>query len=548
MFCGVFGSCFSLRSRGLTTLVVSLVLLTFSCTRKVQGVPFPAPDFKNCNNSQGCCPPPYNGALIQDFYVFDPTLPMRIRQPAHLLDDAYIAKYQRAYQLLRELPDSDGRSWKNQGKLHCAYCNAAFYFPDKTRLEIHYGWLFFAWHRFFLYFHERILAKLLDDDTFALPFWNWDNQSPDPPLANVLPYAFAYKEYQNKSSSLYDVNRNVCTKRPNIIDLQTTLECVNQTATFKASLREANNRIMYNQMVSGAPIRRLFFGESYELGGVAGLGAGTMEAIPHGPVHFWVGNPKATVEYADMGIFQFSAYDPTFFAHHGNVDRLWEVWKALPGGNRKDITDSDYLNTEFLFYDENANLVKVKISQALNHISTLRYKYANVPNLWIHSGSDAAYKSCFPASTSEINKMILNTPALNTSTVNTFANSTITFSVQRPAKKQLHAEEVLVIGGLNVTAGEFKFLINAFLYFPTANVTTSITCPQFFGVISNTALMFGDTVPESKKDWRLALTSKLQSLSVDQFSHVVVTLVEATGDFPKFVPLKLTAKIEYFEY
>ncbi len=207
-----------------------------------------------------------------------------------------------------------------------------------------------------------------------------------------------------------------------------------------------------------------------------------------------------------------------------------------------------YVNCNFFF------LLRICMNCAnmqLNKLCSLcvaRYKYANVPNLWIHSGSDAAYKSCFPASTSEINKMILNTPALNTSTVNTFANSTITFSVQRPAKKQLHAEEVLVIGGLNVTAGEFKFLINAFLYFPTANVTTSITCPQFFGVISNTALMFGDTVPESKKDWRLALTSKLQSLSVDQFSHVVVTLVEATGDFPKFVPLKLTAKIEYFEY
>jgi polyphenol oxidase len=70
---------------------------------------------------------------------------------------------------------------------------------DKSRLEIHFGWLFFAWHRFF-YFHEHILAKLLDDDTFALPFWNWDNQSTNPPLANVLPYAFANKKYQNKSS------------------------------------------------------------------------------------------------------------------------------------------------------------------------------------------------------------------------------------------------------------------------------------------------------------------------------------------------------------
>jgi len=515
----------------------------------VQGLPFPAPDFKNCNNTEGCCPPPYNGAPIQDFYVFDTTLPLRIRQPAHLLDDAYIAKYQRAYQLLRELPESDGRSWKYQAKLHCAYCDAAFYVPtDNRRLEIHFGWLFLAWHRFFLYFHERILAKLLDDDTFALPFWNWDNQSSDPPLANVLPYAFANKKYQNKSSSLYDVNRNECTKRPNIIDFQITLECVNQTATLKASLREANNRIMYNQMVTGAPIRRLFFGESYELGGVAGLGAGTLEAIPHGTVHFWTGNPKATPPFADMGIFRYSAYDPIFFAHHGNVDRLWELWKTLPGGNRKDITDPDYLNTEFLFYDENGNLVKVKISQALNAISTLRYNYANAPNSWIYDGSDAAFKSCFPTSTSEINKLILNTHTLNTSTLNTFANSTITFRVQRPAKKQLHAEEVLVIGGLNPPLNESHFLINAFLYFPTANVNTSITCPQFFGKLGNSAVMFGDTVPNSKKEWRIALTTKLQSLNLDHFSHVVVTLVEASGSFPQYLQVPLTAKIVYFDY
>jgi hypothetical protein len=181
-------------------------------------------------------------------------------------------------------------------------------------------------------------------------------------------------------------------------------------------------------------------------------------------------------------------------------------------------------------------------------ICVARYKYADTPNLWIHNGSDAAFKSCFPASTSEINKMILNTHTLSTSNLNTFANSTITFSVQRPAKKQLHAEEVLVIGGLNLTGIEVHFLINAFLYFPTANVNTSITCPQFFGKLGNSAVMFGDTVPNSKKEWRLALTTKLQSLSMDHFSHVVVTLVEASGVFPPYLPVELTAKIVYFEY
>lgn len=191
------------------------------------------------------------------------------------------------------------------------------------------------------------------------------------------------------------------------------------------------------------------------------------------------------------------------------------------------------------------------VNMQLNKLCSLcvaRYKYADAPNLWIHNGSDAAFKSCFPASTSEINKMILNTHTLNTSNLNTFANSTITFSVQRPAKKQLHAEEVLVIGGLNLTGNEIHFLINAFLYFPTANVNTSITCPQFFGKLGNSALMFGDTVPDSKKEWRLALTTKLQSLSMDHFSHVVVTLVEATGAFPPYLQVKLTAKIVYFEY
>jgi polyphenol oxidase len=228
--------------------------------------------------------------------------------------------------------------------------------------------MFLPWHRFFLYFHERILAKLLgDDDKFALPFWNWDNQSPDPPLANVIPLAFANPMYDNKvQSSLYDERRSRCTKWPNLIDLQTALECANQTLELQTSLRQWNNRLMYTQLVTAAPISRLFFGESYKLGSAPGRGAGTLEVVPHGTVHFWTGDPNATIPFSDMGIFQYAALDPIFYAHHGNIDRLWEVWKSLPGGNRKDLSQADYLNTQFLFYDENAALVKVQISQALN--------------------------------------------------------------------------------------------------------------------------------------------------------------------------------------
>lgn len=46
-------------------------------------------------------------------------------------------------------------------------------FPD-VELQVHSSWLFFPFHRWYLYFFERILGKLIDDESFAIPFWNWD--------------------------------------------------------------------------------------------------------------------------------------------------------------------------------------------------------------------------------------------------------------------------------------------------------------------------------------------------------------------------------------
>jgi polyphenol oxidase len=532
----------------INTLLLSLVLvISFMSSRSstVQGLPFPIPSFSNCNNFEGCCPPPYN-QTFKHFYKFDTKLPVRTRRPAHLLDDAYIAKYQKAYELLRALPDSDGRSWKNQAKLHCAYCDAAFFFPKaRGNFEVHYSWVFFPWHRFFLYFHERILAKLLNDDTFALPFWEWDNQSPEPPLANSIPEVYVNPTYQNKESSLYDVNRNPCAYPPNVMDLQLVTECRPQTPGFQAAIRGSNNRLMYNQVVTGAPVNRLFFGEAYRLEGWPGLGAGTIEGFPHGTVHDWTGDPSAKYPTSDMGNFRYSAYDPIFYAHHGNIDRLWDLWKSLPGDYRNDLTDPDYLNTEFLFYNENGDLVKVKIAQALDIGNSLRYNYENVSNSWLQDGSDAAFPSCYPASKSEINKLIHNTPPLDTSNITTFANSTITFRVRRPAKSinnNSKGEEVLVIGGLNISST--RFIINAFLFFPTAVENTTISCPQFFGKLSNSGLIFGVDLPDPDKEWRLAITPKLRNLGLDNVSHVVVTLVQL--GMPQYLQFK-TAKIKYFQ-
>jgi hypothetical protein len=116
--------------------------------------------------------------------------------------------------------------------------------------------------------------------------------------------------------------------------------------------------------------------------------------------------------------------------------------------------------------------------------------------------------------------------------------------VRRPLEKQLHREEVLVIRILKLPTTLPPVILNAFLYFPTANPTTPITCIEFFGKPTGFLLEFSPNLPYSKMEWRLALGYKLQSLGMDQFSHVVVTLVQP--GLPQIIQLK-NAEIEYFD-
>lgn len=340
---------------GALVLIVSQMLM-----RITSGTPVPAPILPdNCTSEEGCCmPQPYTGKPARDFEG-DLALPIRIRRPVHKLNESEIARLERGYKLLRELPDLDPRSLSNQANLHCLYCDNGIYYNNMTwPLEIHNHWLFLPWHRMFLYFHERILAKLLDDDTFALPYWNWDNQSSSEE-ANILPRIYS----TNETSYLRDLNRNKCEQPPNLVHLNSIGGCTDKTAD---ELRIENTQVMYTQIVTGAPTPRLFFGEPYSYGDSGGYGPGTFEDNPHGTVHLWVGDPDAATAFNDMGNFGRSARDPVFYTHHSNIDRIWTIWKTLPGKQRTEPTHADFLDSRFTYYDENADQVIVNLSQIIN--------------------------------------------------------------------------------------------------------------------------------------------------------------------------------------
>lgn len=96
-----------------------------------RGAPIQAPDLTSCqqaaipsNGVPDTCCPPITANPVQNF-VFSNAV-TRVRPAAHLVDAAYVEKYNRAYALLRALPADDPRRQTQQADVHCAYCDSSY--------------------------------------------------------------------------------------------------------------------------------------------------------------------------------------------------------------------------------------------------------------------------------------------------------------------------------------------------------------------------------------------------------------------------------------
>ncbi|KAL6843828.1 hypothetical protein ACP4OV_026399 [Aristida adscensionis] len=384
------------------------------------------PDIPDTAADPSCCIVYTAGTAAADFQPPPASAPLRVRPAAHLVDAAYLAKYEKAVAAMKALPDDDPRSFAQQARVHCAYCDGAYDqvgFPDLD-LQVHNCWFFFPWHRLYTYFHERILGKLIGDETFALPFWNWDA-----PAGMTLPAI-----YTNTSSPLYDALRSPAHQPPSLLDLDFSDTDPDMP---RAEQIDQNLKFMYRQMISGAKKRELFMGQPYRAGDAPDPGAGSIENVPHGPLHGWVGDPRQP-NGEDMGNFYSAARDPVFFALHANIDRLWHLWGGLAPSNT-DFADGDWLDAAFLFYDEDARPVRARVRDCLDP-AALRYTYQDVAVPWL-----GARPARTPA----------GAPVPAADTLPARLERTVRVAVERPrtarsAAEKAAAEEVLVVDGIEV--------------------------------------------------------------------------------------------------
>ncbi|MBV9045164.1 MAG: tyrosinase family protein, partial [Alphaproteobacteria bacterium] len=296
--------------------------------------------------------------------------PPRMALPAFSADQKRVDSLRRGIAAMKALPGSDHRSWFFQGATH-AYSNAMFKAEAERDPKLktfdkekywnkcpHFGQCsadFVIWHRAYLHFFERHLRAMANDDELSLPYWDYTQQDqrsfPEIFIAEFLDNA------KTKPNPLYHPNRE---------------------KSFAKGLLEVSALVGQASKTVGSAT---FFHEV----GVPGFGGdildadntqiGLLEQRPHNDIHLAVGGVINSANGA-MAEITTAAFDPVFWAHHANIDRMWAEWASRPGKTWGPAPTQDWFDERaWMFLDEDGREVTVSRREAIEMVATYDVSY-----------------------------------------------------------------------------------------------------------------------------------------------------------------------------
>jgi hypothetical protein len=298
--------------------------------------------------------------------------PVRESLATFSTDQRKVDSLRKGVAAMKALAGSDHRSWFFQAATH-AYGDALLDAElmrdatlktfDKTKYWNkcpHFGQCsadFVIWHRAYLHFFERTLRAAANDPELALPYWNYG--APDQrtfPAIYALEFLDAAREAPNP---LFHPNRE---------------------KSFTGGLVEISALIGQAQKTVDATT---FF----HLPGAPGFGGddldedhtliGLLEQRPHNDIHLAVGGVINSANGA-MAEITTAAFDPVFWAHHANVDRMWAEWAAKPGKIWGPVPALDWFDDPvWLFVDADGSEVHVSRRDAINLLAAYDVDYSN---------------------------------------------------------------------------------------------------------------------------------------------------------------------------
>ncbi|SEJ45921.1 tyrosinase family protein [Frateuria terrea] len=200
---------------------------------------------------------------------------------------------------------------------------------------------FLAWHRGLLLRFEGWLRKASGDDALVLPYWDYYTQPQMPP------------EFLDTTSSLYRKGRT------------------GSDVTAALSLDPfADSVVNFPRGMDNAlePI---------------------IEARPHNPVHNLIGGV--------MGQVSVSPWDPIFWVHHANIDRLWAAWVKAGNGRQMPAASDPYWTGSFQYGSAIKPVPRSWTISTTHQYLNYQYDDESMPSSLPSSGSYMSRSSSFAA-------------------------------------------------------------------------------------------------------------------------------------------------------
>lgn len=239
---------------------------------------------------------------------------------------------------MRERGCLDPASWYFQGAIHwlpnpnelernplCpSYTSTTASTPEVTQLLQNFWqkcphpvgvniYHFLPWHRLYLSFFEIAVRNITGKDDFAIPYWDYtDNGSPE---NSIIPSAF--RSPADVSNSLYEPLRR------RILNSGSSISAADANDPTPVADQFTQDTLIEGKQQAYQAIRFRDF-------------SSPLENSPHGLMHVELGgvyrsstfNPITQTE-TNIGLMSgvpTAGFDPIFWVHHANIDRIWESW------------------------------------------------------------------------------------------------------------------------------------------------------------------------------------------------------------------------------
>lgn len=292
-----------------------------------------------------------------------------IRKEIHSKEaQADVEAMNKALQIMKSKGCEDPTSWYYQGAIHWIpdtikqnnFCNSYHNLSDSKegwrhcthskskKEEIH----FLVWHRLYTWHFEKIVRKLSGKKDFALPYWDYTSGDRNKMSLHTL--------FRDKSSNLYEACR---------------FDSINKGFSIEGEVERALD------------ITKLMSYTDYELFNK------NMDRAPHGTIHDYIGhgndyndgkltfdNPITGSKTPDglMGWVPTAAFDPIFWTHHANIDRIWQKWTNSENGQMVTLEMLKSADWDYVFFDENGNKVVYTPEQIIEILYSMDYDYDDV--------------------------------------------------------------------------------------------------------------------------------------------------------------------------